>query len=169
MMVVALTSMMIPLLLVVVLGPEPTLATVIMDPTDSCEKPSRVCGNGLTYRDKCEAIIQGVQTYYPGNCDKLRLSLKKCHCARSPQAERPVCARETNFYNGCHAVCKGKRDYQPGNCAKTAGLNEPCVCTEDYQPVCAKAMGVADGVTFGNVCQAKCAGFTKQLIKKGKC
>lgn len=41
-----------------------------------------------------------------------------------------------------------------------------CVCTQQYDPVCARASG-APATTYGNACQARCAGAT--VLNRGPC
>lgn len=41
-------------------------------------------------------------------------------------------------------------------------VNNDCVCTEDYTPVCG-----CDGITYSNLCKMQCAGVT--LEHEGAC
>ncbi len=43
-----------------------------------------------------------------------------------------------------------------------ANSQSDCVCIKSWQPVCGN-----DGKTYGNACEANCAGVTK--IRNGKC
>jgi hypothetical protein len=47
------------------------------------------------------------------------------------------------------------------SCRKRCGGKKDCICTMEYNPVC------ANGVTYGNECLAKCEGITN--FTSGEC
>ncbi len=129
-----------------------------------------VCGaDGVTYANECEAGCRGARVAHPGAC--------VCEC---PDQDAPVCGADGATYrNGCEARCAGTRIEYEGACDPAcppvtcelfcedgfargadgcpicACAGSPCGCGAVYDPVCG-----ADARTYGNRCEAACAGAT---------
>jgi hypothetical protein len=135
-----------------------------------------VCGNdGVTYGNKCEAICAGVSGGTNGSCESPSCGgnddcpdgeicfppTQECQqpCDIVCIEEDLVCGKDGVTYScgEADAFCHGTKVDHPGACE-----GEPCVCPEIWAPVC----GV-DGNTYGNACEAECAGV--EVEKEGEC
>lgn len=66
------------------------------------------------------------------------------------------------FGNACEARAANYRIAYRGECRR---MEEPRVCTREYNPVCARR---GDRIrTFGNACTADAAGY--RVIRPGEC
>jgi hypothetical protein len=84
----------------------------------------------------------------------------------------PVCARRggdrQTFSNACEADAAGYRVIRPGECRRDVPgpiVEEPQICTQEYDPVCAERRG--NRRTFGNACTADAEGY--RVIGRGEC
>ncbi|MGC9042390.1 MAG: hypothetical protein ACP5KG_00895 [Myxococcota bacterium] len=147
-------------------------------PYQSCVCPeyySPVCGSdGVTYGNECFARCAGVMVEYSGDCKG------DCECYTSSNGKCGIdfkCnpgfeCRDDGSCCKCENTCKkgfecnsdqdcpiGVDGYQCINgCCQLIG----CACPLYYSPVCGK-----NGVTYGNECEAKCAGT--EIAYYGEC
>jgi len=78
-------------------------------------------------------------------------------CKIDCMEDKPVCGKDGVTY-ACgkyEALCHGVKPKHRGEC------RDECICPDVYDPVC------ADGVTYGNKCEALCAGATSG--ERGSC
>lgn len=147
-----------------------------------------VCASGKTFFNICEANCHKARFQFKGECgtedDDLPSEGKRsgCYCI---DEWAPVCSNGRTFSNSCEARCAGAGELTAGACGSGAANNgdvpadgpvdDPdhapvdgpggnkagCYCTDQYSPVC------SNGKTFGNACQAQCAGAGRTT--KGAC
>lgn len=133
-----------------------------------------------TFTNRCfaECDLKENMRIEDGRCDFLRgddddddhaagPTLSKVECERQcPRVYKPVCLRSNtderfgrNFTNECSAMCHMQDDQfvETGRCTfirpEPEDNESGCVCAEIYDPVCSY-----DGTTYGNACNARCAG-----------
>jgi len=147
-------------------------------PYQSCVCPeyyAPVCGtDGVTYGNECFAKCSGVMVAYKGECQG------ECECYAQSNGKCGIDFKCDDGYTcnpdgsccKCANACKegyqcrtdadcpiGVDGWQCVNgCCQLTG----CACPLYYSPVCGK-----DGVTYGNDCEAKCAGV--EIAYKGEC
>lgn len=147
-------------------------------PYQNCVCPeyySPVCGtDGVTYGNECFAKCAGVMVAYQGECKG------ECECYASSEGKCGIDFKCEPGYEcqpdgsccSCSSACKkgfecnsdsdcplGVDGYQCINgCCQLIG----CACPLYYNPVCGK-----NGVTYGNECEARCAGV--EIAYFGEC
>ncbi len=107
----------------------------------ACLRPDPVCGSdGRTYVcGEADAACHGAAVVHEGECGRVCTADEPCP---SDLACRPV--EDCPDPCGCPSFC------------------EPCVCPEIFDPVCGE-----NGVTYGNACEARCAGV--EIAHEGEC
>mmetsp|Transcript_15023 Transcript_15023/g.44250 ORF Transcript_15023/g.44250 Transcript_15023/m.44250 type:complete len:441 (+) Transcript_15023:201-1523(+) len=141
-----------------------------------------VCAGGKDFGSRCLANCAGFENgdivdgkcgaeAVPGAAGDTELE-DTCMCTMEWD---PVCAGGKTFGNRCGAECAGvpAEDISPGECppgpAGEAKQDEGdtdddvCMCTTEWDPVC------AGGKTFGNRCEAECAGVPAEDVAPGEC
>ncbi len=161
-------------------GCQPCVCPDVYDP---------VCGvDGTTYGNTCEARCARVEIAFEGECrsecrDDADCAVGRvcdegsCEICACPQIYDPVCGVDGSTYaNACFARCahvpvryEGEcldRCRNDGDCPRgtvcEGGQCLPCVCPDVYDPVCGE-----DGQTYGNTCEARCAGVP--VAHEGEC
>ena len=167
-----------------VAAPDPCACDDVLEPA---------CGaDGVTYGNACEARCAGVESR-PGECAPPPACADDADCGRGQVCRDgaceapdcvcadiydPVCGADGLTYgNACEARCAGV-EFRPGECARPACRDDSecapdeicvdgqcraggCICPDIYDPVCG-----ADGRTYGNACEARCAGVES---RPGEC
>ena len=148
-----------------------------------------VCGtDGQTYDNACKAFCARAEVLHDGPCvDRCAEDIHcevgeicsegRCTACICPEIYAPVCGADGNTYgNACKARCAHVPVLHEGECRDRcrgdldcplfeicyAGECAPCICPDVWAPVCG-----ADGETYGNACEARCAHV--EIVHEGPC
>lgn len=125
--------------------PKPCICTKIYDP---------VCVGTTTYSNECVAKCAGQSDFLVGACQKPTKAPTTCagfECKPGFKLKKKG-KKECSGSKCRHGECCKKRKPKPPITPK------PCICPQIYDPVCAGTN------TYGNKCEAKCAGHSDFLV-----
>jgi hypothetical protein len=109
-----------------------------------------------------------------GDCVVVEAFLNKDGCKTCPRAKcvskndcdnNPRCPKECLEGGGKCTFTKSTAD----TCATATCVEQDCVCTREFKPVCAMTKDKKTYKTYSNECVAKCDGATLDEISEGEC
>jgi len=141
-----------------------------------------VCGvDSMSYGNACEAHCAGVKIRHEGICEPVCLPLPcdvfcefgnkigpdgcpTCECNPPPGCRSDADCDDDQI---CREICPLRPCFEADpNCGTCVGVclprPDPCLCPRVWNPVCG-----ADGETYGNTCEAGCAGV--DIVGRGEC
>lgn len=132
------------------LAPPPSTCTTEFAP---------VCGDdAVTYANTCMAEAAGAAVAHAGPCTTGNTCTSDTECDIGAICQFPSC-----LYPDYPDAGPGYPVPEPTpRCGDGTGTCEACVCATYYSPVCG-----ADGITYGNECEASCAHTT--VASSGAC